>query len=120
MAHSTTHAHSTVANSSAKVQVHHPARTTFSGVQWLDFLFEDFEFYRYGIISILLLVFGTLAGAAVGLGAMSSAFEIALLVIPTMASLTMILAVAPMRSLIWTCLVAIGIDIIMIIYHLVV
>ncbi|MCB9224130.1 MAG: hypothetical protein H6582_08150 [Crocinitomicaceae bacterium] len=120
MAESTTHVTGTAAKSHASIQVHHPARTSFSGVQWLDFLFEDFEFYRYGIISILLLVFGTLAGAAVGLGAMSSPVEIALLIIPTMAALTMILAVAPMRTLIWTCLFAIAIDVIMIIYHLVV
>lgn len=115
-----THATGVATKSNATIHVTQPVSSNFSGVQWLDFLFEDHEFYRYGIISILLLVFGTLAGAAVGLGAMESAFQIALLIIPTMAALVMILAVAPMRTLIWTCLFAIGIDVIMIIYHLVV
>jgi hypothetical protein len=115
-----TQATGVASKSNATIKVTQPARTSFSGIQLLDYLFEDHEFYRYGIISILLLVFGTLAGAAVGLGAMESTFQIALLIVPTMAALTMILAVAPMRMLIWTCLFAIGIDVAMIIYHLLV
>jgi hypothetical protein len=97
-----------------------PHQDTFSGVKFLDHLFEEREMNRYGIISILLLFVGCLAGIAVGLGAMTSAFQITVLIIPTMAALTMILAVAPMRLLIWTCLIACTIDIIMIIYHLLV
>ncbi|MEX1003093.1 MAG: hypothetical protein WDZ35_13325 [Crocinitomicaceae bacterium] len=95
-------------------------KEAFSGIKWLDNIFEDYEFNRYGIYAVLLLVVGCMAGIAVGVGAMSSSLQISLLVIPTMASLVMILAVAPMRPLIWVSLFAILVDIIMIVYNLLV
>ncbi|UKN02289.1 hypothetical protein K6119_01990 [Paracrocinitomix mangrovi] len=123
MAHTTTTsgvAHST----SAKIQVTSPAKTRdneqFSGIKWLDNLVGEYNFNRYGIYAIALLLVGCLGGVAVGLGSMTSSIEILILVIPTMVSLTMILAVAPMRLLLWTVLFTCLLDIIMIVYNILV
>lgn len=108
-------------STNAKIEVTTPAKekkAEFSGIKWLDNLVGDYEFDRYGIYAIALLLIGCLAGIAVGLGAMSSPVSIAILIIPTMAALTMILAVAPMRMLLWTVLAACAIDIIMIAFYL--
>ncbi|MBD3638216.1 MAG: hypothetical protein HUJ25_12760 [Crocinitomicaceae bacterium] len=106
-----------------EVHVSTPAKVKgpeeFSGIKWLDALVGEYNFNRYGIYAIALLLIGVLAGTAVGLGAMTSPVEIAILIIPTMASLVMILAVAPMRILLWTVIIACIIDICVIIYHLV-
>lgn len=108
---------------SAKIQVTHPAkvaREEFSGIKWLDNIMGDYEFNRYGIYAIALLLVGCLSGVAVGLGAMTSPIQIVLLTIPTMTALVMIISVAPMRLLLWTCLIACAVDVMMIIYHIVI
>lgn len=118
MSHSTTSISGTgSAVAGNKIQVLTPERSeeVFSGIKWLDNLVGEIEFNRYGIYAIALLLIGILGGIPVGLGAMTSSLSIAILIIPTMASLTMILAVAPMRLLLWTVLVTCIIDFIMII-----
>ena len=123
MSHSTSITGVTGTTTNAKIQVTHPAkvaREEFSGIKWLDYLIGEYDFNRYGIYAIALLLIGCLSGVAVGLGAMTSPAEIILLVIPTMAALVMIIGVAPMRLLLWTCLIACAVDIILIAYHLLV
>lgn len=77
----------------------------------------DIEFNRYGIISILLLWNVSLAGVAVGLGGMASVVQSALLAIPTLALLTWILAVQPMKTIITIAAVATIIDIAIIFFN---
>lgn len=79
--------------------------------------FEKYEKNRYGIISMLLLVVGCLAGIAVGLGALTQVFALSVLAITTMAALSMILAIAPMKYIIYTSAVAVIADIIIITYN---
>lgn len=85
----------------------------------MDKLVGDYKFNRYGIYAIALLLIGILAGVAVGLGAMNNPWQIALLIVPTMAALVMILGVAPMRILLWTVIIACLIDIAMIVYQII-
>lgn len=81
-------------------------------------LFGDIEFNRYGLISIILIFNMTLGGVAVGLGAMTSVWQLTLLVIPTMALLTWILAVQPMKTILSIATVAAIIDIAIILYNI--
>lgn len=113
----------TETTASAKIQVTHPAKVAkeeFSGIKWLDFIVGEYDFNRYGIYAVALLLVGCLSGIAVGMGAMTNPIEIILLIVPTMAALVMIIGVAPMRILLWTCLIACAVDVIIIAYHLVV
>ena len=55
------------------------------------------EFNRFGLICAVLLVVGCTGGLAVGKGAVGSTFALIAIVIPTMTTLSLLLAVAPMR-----------------------
>ncbi|HIP36752.1 MAG TPA: hypothetical protein EYG85_07840 [Crocinitomix sp.] len=89
-----------------------------TGVKFLDNIFFDPNINRYGIISMLLLVVGILAGIAVGAGAIHSTVQLAFLAVSTMAALSMILAVAPMKYIVYSSLIAVVIDIILILINL--
>lgn len=99
------------------IQVTHPAKSKDeTGIKWLDKLFiGGLEFNRYGFYMIAILMIGIMGGIPVALGGLTSAASIAILIIPTMAVLVMILGVAPMRLLVWTFLITMIIDIVMII-----
>ncbi|MBI3135427.1 MAG: hypothetical protein HYZ14_12195 [Bacteroidetes bacterium] len=90
-----------------------------SNIGFLNKLFYDHNTNRYGIISILLLFVGCGGGIAVGLGALDSVIQLIMLVLPTMVALSMILAVAPMRVIVTTSIIAFAIDVLVIIYNLV-
>ncbi len=83
-----------------------------TGIKFIDNIFFDPNINRYGIISMLLLVVGILAGIAVGSGAMHSTLELIFISITTMAALSMILAVAPMKYIVYSSMAAVAVDII--------
>lgn len=76
------------------------------------------EFNRFGYISVILLVVGCLGGITVGLGAVEQVWALAMVVIPTMLTLSLLLAVSPMKYIINAALVAVAVDVIMISYYL--
>jgi hypothetical protein len=79
-------------------------------------LLAQSEFNRFGIICVLLTVVGCLGGTAVGLGAITSTFALILVVVPTMLTLSLLLAVAPMRAIYTAALTSVSIDIALILY----
>lgn len=79
------------------------------------FLAES-EFNRFGIIAMVILVIGCLGGIAVGVGAIEYVTTLALVIIPTMTTLSLLLAVAPMKWIFISGLVSVIIDILMIIF----
>jgi hypothetical protein len=91
-----------------------PEKTDLTGIKFIDNIFFDHDMNRYGIISMLLLVVGILAGIAVGTGGIESTVQLVFLAFTTMASLSMILAVAPMRIIVYTSLAAILVDVVII------
>ncbi|MBK6950915.1 MAG: hypothetical protein IPO32_11295 [Crocinitomicaceae bacterium] len=95
----------------------HSENENLSGSGLLNKIFYDQNTNRYGIISILLLFVGCGGGIAVGLGALDSVIQLILLVVPTMIALSMILAVAPMKAIIYTSVIAFTIDILVIVYN---
>jgi hypothetical protein len=83
-------------------------------------LLAQSEFNRFGIICVLLIIVGCLGGTAVGLGAITSTFALILVVVPTMLTLSLLLAVAPMRAIYTAALTSVSIDIALILYFVLV
>ncbi len=81
-------------------------------------IYAKAEFNRFGLISVVLLVVGCMGGLTVGLGAVNEIWSLAVVVIPTMITLSLLLAVAPMRYILNSAAVACAIDMIFIIYYL--
>lgn len=82
----------------------------------LQNLFAESEFNRFGLICIVLLIIGCLGGIAVGQGAIGSVFSLSIVVLPTMTTLSMLLAVAPMRYILISTLINVIIDTALIVY----
>ena len=81
---------------------------------------KESEFNRFGLISIILLVVGCVGGVAVGLGAVKYVFTLVLVVVPTMITLSLLLAVAPMKWIWRGAIISISIDVLLILYFLLV
>lgn len=78
---------------------------------------ESLERQRYGVMAILLLLVGCSAGIAVGLGALTQVFSLIILAVTTMAALSMMLAVAPMKAILYTSGIALFADIVIILVN---
>lgn len=59
----------------------------------------NLEHYRFAIISSVLLVVGCLGGLTVGYGAIHHTWQLIAIVVPTMATLSLLLAVAPLKQI---------------------
>jgi len=92
-------------------------KTELTGIKFIDNIFFDHDINRYGIISMLLLVVGILGGIAVGVGGIHSTIQLVLLAISTMAALSMILAVAPMKYILYSSMLAVAIDLVLILVN---
>lgn len=98
----------------------HTENEKLSGFNFLNKIFFDHDTNRYGIIAMLLLVVGCGGGIAVGLGALDHLFQLIIIVLSTMLALAMILAVAPMRTIVYTSVIAVLIDVLVIIYNFII
>lgn len=92
-------------------------KTELTGIKFIDNIFFDHDMNRYGIISMLLLVVGILAGIAVGTGGINSTIQLVFLAFSTMASLSMILAVAPMKYIVYTSIFAVIVDVVILLIN---
>ena len=79
---------------------------------------KNTEFHRFALISATLLITGCLGGLAVGLGGVESTCALIALVVPMMATLSLLLAVAPMKYILTAGTVSVTIDILFIAYYL--
>ncbi|WP_107040284.1 hypothetical protein [Brumimicrobium mesophilum] len=79
---------------------------------WNKFLGEDLEINRLGIISVVLLIIGCLGGMTVGLGAVHHTWQLFLVVLPTMLTLSLLIAVAPLKQILNFCVITVIIDVI--------
>jgi hypothetical protein len=78
---------------------------------------QEIEFNRFGYIAAIILLIGCLGGIAVGVGAIQNTFSLILVVIPTMITLSLLLAVYPMKYIMKASLVCLIIDVSMITYY---
>jgi hypothetical protein len=80
---------------------------------------NEIEFNRFGFIAVILLVVGCLGGLTVGLGAIENTIALIAVVIPTMITLSFLIAVAPMRWILIAGLTSVIIDLLLIIYFMI-
>ena len=73
---------------------------------------------RFGVICIALLVVGCLGGMTVGLGAINNVLALTIVVIPTMTTLSFLLAIAPMRWIYSAAIVSVIIDVVLSTYYI--
>jgi hypothetical protein len=71
---------------------------------------------RHGLICMVILVVGCLGGLTVGYGAVESVFTLSLVILPTMTTLSLLLAVSPMKWIMNMSIVSISIDLLLIGY----
>jgi hypothetical protein len=86
---------------------------------WSKLIGNNIDINRYGIISVITILVGCLGGIVVGLGAIESYLQLAFIVLATMASLSTVLAVAPMKYILNLAVLAVIIDLIILVYNLV-
>lgn len=79
---------------------------------WDQFFDGGAEHNRYAIISAVLLIVGCLGGLTVGFGAIDHLYQLFLIIIPTMTTLSLLLAVAPLRYILNLAVLTIFIDIV--------
>ena len=84
----------------------------------IDKFIAEAEFNRFGVISIVLTVVGILGGVTTGLGAVGNTFLLSLVIIPTMITLSFLLAVAPIRWILAAGSVSVAIDLIISAYFI--
>jgi hypothetical protein len=75
-------------------------------------LFNDAEKNRFGIIPILIVVIACIGGFAAAFGADNSTIQLGIIILPTVISLALTLAVAPMRTILWVSTLAVILDLI--------
>jgi hypothetical protein len=76
------------------------------------------EYNRFGLIAVLILLIGCLGGITVGMGAIKDTWALILVVLPSMITLSLLLAVAPMKWIYRTASVSIALDVILIIFYM--
>lgn len=74
------------------------------------------EFNRFGLISVIILLIGCLGGIAVGLGAIKYTTTLILVIVPTMTTLSLLLAVSPMKWIMTLGTISVIIDVLLIVY----
>ncbi|MEY4127377.1 MAG: hypothetical protein ACK5F0_05040 [Flavobacteriales bacterium] len=77
------------------------------------------EYNRFGLIAVLILLIGCLGGITVGMGAIKDTWALILVVLPTMLTLSLLLAVAPMKWIYKAASISILIDVLLLAYYLV-
>lgn len=90
--------------------------TNSSAKSELSDFWKQVEFNRFGIISMLILVIGCVGGFAASFGTDGNIFMLALIAFPTIISLALILAVAPMRAIVYLCSIAVILDLFVLIF----
>ncbi|HEY1038675.1 MAG TPA: hypothetical protein VGF30_04680 [Bacteroidia bacterium] len=100
----------------SKQKVQSTTKTNVKTANKASKFWEVMETSRFGAIPIILTIVGCLSGIAAAFGAHGSTVELAFIAFPTIISLAMILAVAPMRTIFWLSSIAIVLDILVLIF----
>jgi hypothetical protein len=79
---------------------------------------NEMEFNRFGFISAIILIVGCLGGLTVGMGAIENTLALISVLIPTMITLSLLLAVAPMRWIVISAVTSISLDLALLIFYI--
>lgn len=85
---------------------------------WDKMFNGNLELNRYAIISAVLLVVGCLGGLTVGYGAINHTWQLIVVVIPTMTTLSLLLAVSPLKWILNMAVLSVLINVSIIIMNL--
>lgn len=99
-----------------KTQTAKAAETRQTNSKSIHPFWEKLEFSRFGIIALLVIIIGCVGGLAASFGAGSSIISLALIAFPTILALAFILAVAPMRVIVYVSAIAILMDLLVLIF----
>lgn len=80
---------------------------------------NEMEFNRFGFIAVILTIVGCLGGLTVGMGAIESTLALIAVVIPTMITLSFLIAVAPMRWIMMAGTASVVVDLSLLLYYLI-
>mgnify|MGYP000253275714 CR=1 FL=1 len=86
------------------------SKYTSSHGNWLTRFEENAEFDRFSIISVGFLLIGIVGGITVGMFVQAHIWQIAVIAVCTMLSLSTMLAVMPMKYIVRATLVTLAID----------
>lgn len=78
----------------------------------------DLEHNRFAIISVVLLIVGCLGGLTVGYGAINHTWQLILIVVPTMATLSLLLSVSNLKYILTMATVSTVINVILLLVNL--
>jgi len=92
--------------------------TSSQGGNWLTRFEENSEFDRFSIISLGFLLIGIVGGIAVGMFARDHIWQIGVIAGFTMFSLSMMLAVAPMKYIVRSTILALAVDVLFMLMNL--
>jgi hypothetical protein len=81
---------------------------------------NELEFNRFGFISAIILIVGCLGGLTVGMGAIENTMALIAVLIPTMITLSFLLAVAPMRWIMISATISVVLDLFLLTYYILV
>ncbi|NRA12271.1 MAG: hypothetical protein HRT57_09985 [Crocinitomicaceae bacterium] len=84
-----------------------------------QFFSANTEFNRFGLISMVPIIVGCTGGIAVGMGAVQSTLALILIVIPTMTTLSLLLAVSPMKYIMTSGIIATIVNLLFIAYYII-
>ena len=85
---------------------------------WDKMFNGNLELNRYAIISAVLLVVGCLGGLTVGYGAINHTWQLIVVVIPTITTLSLLLAVSPLKWILNMAVLSVLINVSIIIMNL--
>ena len=85
---------------------------------WDKMFNGNLELNRYAIISAVLLVVGCLGGLTVGYGAINHTWQLIVVVIPTLTTLSLLLAVSPLKWILNMAVLSVLINVSIIIMNL--
>ena len=82
-----------------------------------EFTFWDkIEFNRFGIISMLVVILGCVGGMAAAFGALDNTWKLGMISFPTVISLALVLAVSPMKIIVYASSIALILDLIILFF----
>lgn len=74
------------------------------------------EFSRFGVIAMIVIIIGCLGGIAASFGAGDNILKLAMVAFPTIIALAMVLAVAPMRLIVYVSIIALLLDLVVLVF----
>ena len=109
----TLHAHQTRSHSKGITE---PISKSHAVTKQLSPFWQMVEFNRYGIIAMLVLVISGMGGIAAGFGTGYDPLRLSLTAFPAAIALSLVLAVAPMKWIVWSTVIAFIIDCLLLIF----